>query len=83
MIALNIAYVIAQLAIGDKFMWNETGNLTFEVVGIHHNPQAAFAGNKLAPFADVIWSDDKGKVTTMNLASLQNYVRTGQALQEN
>ncbi len=77
-----IVFDIDSLAVGDVFMWNETGNLTFEVVGITRNPDAAFAGKRIEPFASVKWSDDNGKITHMNLTTIATYAKTGQILQE-
>jgi len=77
---IEIVYTVAQIAVGNLYMWDAPGNLTFKVVGLHPAPDAAFAGNRIAPFADVIWSDDNGKVTTMNLQSIASGVRIGQII---
>jgi len=55
----------------------EGSDLTLIVGTVHENPDASFAGNRLAPYADVTWSD--GSVGTANLQSLQGslYSDTG------
>ena len=74
--ATDIVFFMAQIAVGDLFMWNEPGNNTFVVKSIVAEPQASFAGNKLQPYCWVRWSDENHD-TTLNLKSIETYVRDG------
>ena len=80
--AYAIVYFISQLAVGDVFMWNEPGNLTFEVLSIHPEPEAWICGRRIPAYMEVQWSDED-KPSTMNLGGFENQVRTGQVLQMN
>ena len=60
--------------VGDTFRWEGGPKVT--ILAIEENPQAAFAGNRLAPYATVQWSDDKAP-SHMNLAGIRTALRSG------
>lgn len=76
MTATQIVFFMAEIAVGNVFMWMEPGNNTFVVKSIVAEPEAAFAGNKLQPYAWVRWSDENHD-TTINLKDIETYVRQG------
>jgi hypothetical protein len=81
MTATQIVFFMAEIAVGNVFMWNEPGNNTFVVLSIVEEPGAGFAGNKLQPYAWVRWSDEDHN-TTINLKSIETYVRQGLLIPE-